>query len=280
MLSKLYAETSQGNVRYWQSSGTGPTIVFLPGNSCNGREFKRQLDSHLGETFRCLALDINPVRGKHDFTAVHPNEDCSMMQKSAYVALEILSQLNINAQDVVFFGHGYGADVAMQIAAWQEEKREPVKGVIAAGYAAVENSMAGIAAGYHFSHEVSEALSKEMLTEADGKLYAEKVGFNPDDEEEKFAVKAAFKTDGKYRAEMFKTFEKSLNEKQFVEKTATRIAILFGSLDPNVNSDYLHSLKNELGHLTIKTIEGAPQVSFWTHAHEVNNFIENFIKTS
>ncbi|MCA9981628.1 MAG: alpha/beta fold hydrolase, partial [Anaerolineales bacterium] len=52
-------------VAYYESSGAGPAILFIHGNSSSGQTFQHQLNSPLGETHRLIAVDL-PGHGASD----------------------------------------------------------------------------------------------------------------------------------------------------------------------------------------------------------------------
>ena len=58
--------TSAGRIAYRQSSGSGPAIVLVHGNSASSRAFARQLDGPLGAKYRIIAPDLPGHGGSAD----------------------------------------------------------------------------------------------------------------------------------------------------------------------------------------------------------------------
>ncbi|MDB5079689.1 MAG: hypothetical protein JWP00_1613 [Chloroflexi bacterium] len=93
------------------SQGTGPTALFIHGNSSNGKTFQGQLDGPLGENFRLVALDL-PGHGTSG-RAVDP-ADTYNMPGYAKVVAGVIEQLELS--DAVLIGWSLGGHIALEAA--------------------------------------------------------------------------------------------------------------------------------------------------------------------
>ena len=56
-------ETSACDIAIVESTGTGPTVLFVHGNSSCKEVFRNQLQGAIGQTWHCVAMDL-PGHGR------------------------------------------------------------------------------------------------------------------------------------------------------------------------------------------------------------------------
>src|SRR5690349_20856343 len=101
-----------------ESQGSGPSALFIHGNSANGLTFKEQLDGPLGQKFKLAALDL-PGHGTSS-QASRPEETYHLPGYARVVA-EVARQLGL--EDTVLVGWSLGGHIALEAAKLFPEAR-------------------------------------------------------------------------------------------------------------------------------------------------------------
>ena len=83
--------TNHGRISVTESRGTGPTVLFIHGNSSCKEVFRDQLNSDLGSKYHCIAMDL-PGHGKSD--DAHNPDLTYTMTGYADAALQVLTAFN------------------------------------------------------------------------------------------------------------------------------------------------------------------------------------------
>ncbi|WP_054014833.1 alpha/beta fold hydrolase [Pseudoalteromonas sp. R3] len=114
--------TSQGTISYLESTGRGPTLIFLHGNSSQAAAFDAQMN-YFGAHFHCLAVDF---LGHGESSAAH--------QSDAYSFAGCVTQLRdfigaLQLDECVIIGHSLGGHVALDALPHLPQ----VKGVVLVG---------------------------------------------------------------------------------------------------------------------------------------------------
>lgn len=107
MVAVEFVETSSGRIAI-RRSGRGPTIFLLPGTSCSGRSFERQLESPLVERFRLVAIDFP---GDGDSPGAENHERSYTLTGYARALIDLANALD--APDAVFVGWSQGGHSLM-----------------------------------------------------------------------------------------------------------------------------------------------------------------------
>lgn len=108
-----FVDTPSGRIAY-VARGKGPVALFVHGVLVNGFLWRHQL-AHLGETRRCIALDLLA----HGATATDPKQDVSSTA-NARMLLQFLDALKIDKVDLV--GNDSGGGMALIFAANHPER--------------------------------------------------------------------------------------------------------------------------------------------------------------
>lgn len=96
-------------IAYAESSGTGPVVVFVHGNSLSGECFRYQLDSPLGDMYRMIALDL-PGCGRSE-SAADPDKTNTA---EGYVSLLSGFCSAMKIKDAVFVGWSLGGHILLE----------------------------------------------------------------------------------------------------------------------------------------------------------------------
>ena len=102
-------DTPNGAVAVHQSTGRGPAIVLVHGNSSSSRAFAKQLDGPLGARFRLIAIDL-PGHGASD-EAKDASYSLRGHARAVRAAIDALG-----LADARFVGWSLGGHVALEMA--------------------------------------------------------------------------------------------------------------------------------------------------------------------
>ena len=105
---KKVAAGGQG-IAYVESSGSGPAVMLIHGNSASKQAFAAQLTGDFGQKYRAVALDL-PGHGDSD-QAAEPEKTYHMPGYAAVVA-EVAQKLGMT--DGVFVGWSLGGHIVLE----------------------------------------------------------------------------------------------------------------------------------------------------------------------
>ena len=94
---------------YYESSGTGPAVMLIHGNSASSQTFKAQVMGEFGQKYRVVAMDL-PGHGDSD-PAADPENTYHMPGYAAVVA-EVAQKLDL--ADAVMVGWSLGGHVVLE----------------------------------------------------------------------------------------------------------------------------------------------------------------------
>src|ERR1700727_1068032 len=103
-------DTPNGALAAHESTGRGPPVVLIHGNSSSSRVFSRQLDGPLGQRFRLIAVDL-PGHGASD-DAEDPS--AYSLPGHARAVRAVLDALGID--EAHFVGWSLGGHIALELA--------------------------------------------------------------------------------------------------------------------------------------------------------------------
>jgi len=96
-------------IAYYESSGTGPAVMLIHGNSASSQTFKAQITGEFGQKYRVVAMDL-PGHGASD-QAAEPGKTYHMPGYAAVVA-EVAQKLGLT--DGVFVGWSLGGHIVLE----------------------------------------------------------------------------------------------------------------------------------------------------------------------
>ena len=109
MMEVKKVEAGGQKIAYYESSGTGPAVMLIHGNSASSLTFQAQLMGEFGQKYRVVAMDL-PGHGESD-QAVAPEKTYHMPGYAAVVA-EVAKQLGL--ETAVFVGWSLGGHVVLE----------------------------------------------------------------------------------------------------------------------------------------------------------------------
>lgn len=260
-------QTPYGKIAYWESSGSGPTIVFIHGNSASKEAFEKQF-SALGDKYHLIAVDL-PGHGQSD-NAIDPEQTYTL---PGY-ADAILSALNsMQIEGAVICGWSLGGHVAIEILS---KRPDLAKGLLLTGTPPTELSFEGFKEGTKPIEGVMQLMGKDTnFTQDEARLFLEMGGMNPD--ESSYLVLSTMRADGRARNRLFFSAVAGIgvNEKEFIQNTTAPLAFILGQKDQGINNDYIKSLnyKNLYG---MTELPGGHSC-FWENSDEFNKALQQFV---
>lgn len=262
-------ETGQGKVAVLDTGGQGAPVLFIHGNSSCKEVFQDQLGSALGETYRCIAMDL-PGHGRSEDSRFP--ESSYTMPGYAEVALQVLTALD--AESTVVVGWSLGGHIGIEMLA----RSQVIRGLVISGTPPVSADAADMATAF-LPHEHMGATGQETLTEEEADAYAHTTCGG---RYESFLGEAVRRTDGRARRIMMEAAMAgtSANQRQIVESTLVPLAVINGSEEPLVNNDYVMSLNySSLWGGKVHLIKGAGHAPFWDKPEAFNALLEAFLET-
>ncbi len=103
-----YISIRNRKIAYYMSSGTGPVLFFIHGNSCSSNTFNKQLTGRLGRKYRVIAFDL-PGHGNSE-----PAADLSTYSLSGYGQLVAELAIALQLRDIFLVGCSLGGHIALQ----------------------------------------------------------------------------------------------------------------------------------------------------------------------
>ncbi len=262
-------QISSQSIAMHKSSGTGPAVLFVHGNSASGRAFQRQLDSPLGEKFRLVAIDL-PGHGQSEKA---PNPQATYtLPGYANIVSEVVDKLGL--YEAVFVGWSLGGHVVLE-AADQLAKASGfvIHGTPPLGFPpAMERAF--------FPHPAMAAAFKADLSqdEMDAFITASlKPGVSDLPDSFKSDMRQA---DGQARAIIGGSLTPGgyKDEVEAVANLSTPLAILHGEQEQLVNGDYFSDLTiPTLWRDAVQIISAAGHTPQWEQAEQFNALLEAFV---
>ena len=206
-----------------QTAGGGAPLVFLHGNSSSKDVFDLQLRSPLGQSRRCIAIDLPGHGASSD--AFDPRATYSI-EGYADAAIEVLEAMDID--QVVLVGWSVGGHVALEIAA----SFPGVVGAMIIGAPPVRSGVRGLLSGFRLSAVTPLLGSSSLSAEQAAQLAAATVGAD----NAPAAMEAIRRTDGRARELLFKSLFRGAHadQRRTGETSDVAIAIVNGDDDPLV----------------------------------------------
>ena len=223
-------ETSHGNIAFKESSGSGPAVLFIHGNSACKEVFDLQFDGVPGQRYRMIAFDL-PGHGE---SSDAPDAKRSYhIAAYAEVAAMLLEHLGVRRCAIV--GWSLGGHIGIELLSRELD----VAGLLINGTPPIGSDLADMAAAFLPSPHM-ESTGKELLNEAEALAYADETTGTA----EEFMRRAVRRTDGRARRIMIEAvaFGRHADQRKLVATSPVPLAVVTGADEPFVNNDYLASL--------------------------------------
>ncbi|VAW37504.1 Hydrolase, alpha/beta fold family [hydrothermal vent metagenome] len=262
-----YVQVGSQRIAYYESEGTGSTMLFVHGNSASGRTFQHQLEGSLGHKYRIIAMDL-PGHGDSD-----PASDLAAYGMPGYAKVVTAVAQALNATDAILVGWSLGGHIVLEA-----------------------HNLLPHAAGFVIYGTPPLAFPPAM-EEAFLPNPAVNVGFTPDvTEEQAHAYASAFfrkgssvdpapfvadvmKTDGQARAGLAASIvpDGYQDEVKIVAELTRPLTILHGKGETLVNDGYIAELTMPtLWRGAIQYIEDAGHAVHWEQPEQFNNLLAAF----
>jgi len=252
------------------TSGRGPAVLLIHGNSASGRSFLHQLNSPLGERCRLIALDL-PGHGQYD-NAPDPSSVYTL-PGYAQIVVAVVNQLAL--EQVISVGWSLGGHIALEA----EPLLPQVAGLLIFGTPPLAFPPAMAEA--FLPHPAMGAAFKADLTDAEMDGYVQAF-FQPGVTELPEAFRADVRrTDGRARATMAASIQPNgyRDEVAIVANLTKPLAVLQGEHEQLINLAYLQSLPMPtLWRKAVQVIPAAGHAPHWEQPEQFNRLLAEFVQ--
>ncbi|WP_377299358.1 alpha/beta fold hydrolase [Rhizobium sp. SGZ-381] len=261
-------ETSHGRLAYSDTGGDGMPVVMVHANSLCKESFAPQIDA-LKDRYRVLAIDL--LGHGASSNAIEPRRSYSIPGYASAVE-ELLQGLGV--LEFVGVGHSLGGHVVLEMLG----SSLPIRGAFLFGTPPIENSLAGLGAGFKPSPEMaytgSADVSDDQIKMVVGMALGEAAA------EDGFFLAAVRRTDGLARQYMVEAAVagEGCNQRHLAETSPVPLAIINGEDDPVINLDYIDTI----AYANIRSgkpirIAGAGHGVHRERAGELNQLLSKFL---
>ncbi len=248
-------ETSACDVAIVESAGDGPAVLFLHGNSSCKEVFRNQLQGEIGQTWRCVAMDL-PGHGRSS-DAVDPEKTYNM-PGYADTALEMMSALG--HEKFAMFGWSLGGHIGIEML----DRSDRLTALMISGTPPVGKEPDALSVGFKPSEHMHLAGQGDFTAEEVDAYARATCGINAPFED--FLSDAVARTDGRARELMLGKFAEGFgcNQKQTAMDATIPLAIVNGADEPFVNNEFVASIGLEnLWEDKLHLIDGVGHAPFW-----------------
>lgn len=262
-------ETTAGKIACRESSGTGPTIVLVHGNSASSRAFARQFDGPLGSKHRLIAIDLP---GHGDSADAADPATTYNMPGYARVLRDVVKQLGV--EDAVFAGWSLGGHIVLEAA----PDLPQAKGFVIFGTPplafppAMEQAfLPNPAMAFTFTRDLTEEQAHAYVA----------VAFRPGVTDlPPQMVADVRRTDGRARAQLAASIGPNgyRDEVEVIAHLKQPFAVLHGAQEQLINGAYFDTLKMPtLWRGKVQVIDGAGHLPQWEQPEKFDALIEAFV---
>ena len=221
-----FVSTSHAEIALRQTNGSGVPLLFLHGNSSTKDVFATQLAGPLGQSHRCIAIDLP---GHGNSSDAHDPHATYSIAGYADAVIEVLEALDID--QVVVVGWSLGGHVAY-------EMMESFPGVVGAFITAappIPSGIRGLVSGFRVSALASLLGTADLRADQVSHLARATVG-----SASPHLRAAILRTDGRARAGIFRSLMRGDHgdQRRIVETSEIPLAIVNGDNDPFVRTRY------------------------------------------
>lgn len=266
-MTPKFIQIGPQKIAYYESPGSGPTVVMLHGNSLSSLSFQKQLESPLGERYRLIAIDL-PGHGMSD-KAGDPKVSYTI---PGYAEILTKTVESLNLSNAVFVAFSLGGNILLETA-----KRLPSKGSLIVGSAPVADA-SSIQEAFYPNQALSICFKGE-LTDEEIDIYLSAMLTEG-------AVIPKFFRDDVVRSDkaVRQTLGESIvpggfrDEVKILADLKIPIAIVLGEKDGYVRKSYLDALNiPTLWRGGIQVIPDAGHTPQWEQPERFNSLLGEFI---
>lgn len=260
--------TPDGFIHGRQSAGRGMPVVLLHGSGASNDVFEHQFNSHLGEIYRLIAIDL-PGHGQSS-RADEPDRAYSVTGMASTVQ-SVLSTLDVSHP--VIYGWSMGGHVAIELAARMPE----LAGLALTGTPPIASGPVAALRGFHASWDILLA-SKETFSERDAERF---MRFCFGDAGTPEILEGIKRADGQLRPIFLRSIMRGegADQRLVVERNPVMLAMIDGANDPIVRRSYLeHISYANLWRDHCHVIPDAGHAPFWQQPKAFNLLMHRFLK--
>lgn len=255
-------------IAYYESPGTGSSVILVHGNSSSGLSFQRQINGSLGEKHRLIAIDL-PGHGDSE-----PFADMSEYSMPGYAGIVTAVAKELGMEDAVLVGWSLGGHIVLEA----HNQLPRAKGFVIFGTPPLAFPPAMEEA--FLPNPAVNVGFKADVTEAEARTYAASF-FAPGVTvpEEPF-VTDILRTDGNARAGLAASIKPDgyQDEVEIVANLSAPLAIFHGKDEQLVNKSYIAKLTiPTLWRNEIQVIPDAGHAPQWEQPERFNALLEEFI---
>lgn len=269
-VQKQFIDTKHGRLAVIASSGKGPVVLLIHGNSARKEVFEKQFESALAQDFKLIAFDL-PGHGE-SADATDPQASYTL-HGYAEAAAEVLKALNIG--EAAVFGWSLGGHIGLEMLA----QKAPVTRLMITGTPPFSKAPEQVGKAF-LPSEALQYGGKRELTDAQVETYARHV-IHPDKPLIASVFDAVRRTDGLTRQTMFENIlaDNIADQQHMVENCPVPLAILNGAEDAFINNAHIASLKyNSLWEETIFLLPQVGHAAFLEKPEVFNRTFARFFK--
>ncbi|AWB67182.1 hypothetical protein C2869_12380 [Saccharobesus litoralis] len=266
-LQQYTLQLSHTAINYYQSSGSGQTIVFVHGNSKSALQFSQQLQGEFAEQYRVIALDLpgHGLSGRLDSSAY-------TIPSLSNLLVEFSQALQL--QEAIFVGWSLGGNVVMH----SIERLPQAKGFVIVGAVPFDKPMnmaclleAPFLSAYFevdFPTEEIEKLLAANKVSAESDKQAIHQAIKQSDAQVRSTLAASIFHEPDYRHEL-----------AIVKQMQAPLTFIFGMEDNVFSIPFMRELVNEtLTHTQLKLIPQAVHFPHISHASAFNQCLAEIVE--
>jgi pimeloyl-ACP methyl ester carboxylesterase len=267
MQPKMLQLPSQ-KIAYYESSGTGPAIMLIHGNSSSGLSYQHQINSWLGEKYRLVAIDL-PGHGNSE-----PFAEKSAYGMPGYAATIATAAEALEMEDAVFVGWSLGGHIVLEA----HNQLEKAAGFVIFGTPPLAFPPAMEEA--FLPNPVVNIGFKANITKEEARAYATSFFVPGTPAPETPFVTDILRTDGNARAGLAASIKPDgyQDEIEIVANLSIPLAIFHGKEEQLVNEAYISKLTMPtLWRNEIQIITAAGHAPQWEQPEAFNGLLDAFM---
>ena len=259
-----------GDVAAAETSGGGPVVLMIHGNSACKECFLPQMTGELGRRYRMIAIDLPGHGASAD--ARDPDRSYTMPGYAALV-LELLEAYGVDRAAVV--GWSLGGHIGLELL----QRFTGLAGLMIIGTPPVGRGLDAVSEGFLPGPEI-DCAGRAHFTAADAAryarhLYGQRAPLTPE------LIAAVARTDGRARKVMVEAFlaGRCADQRALAETDPRPLAVVSGAAEPFVDNAYLGSLSyRNLWRRQVQILDGLGHAPFFEDPECFNSILTQFLK--